>query len=378
MKILKNKLDIAFVLVVSIFCVVLFMMPTGFENDQFYKDSERVKAEVLDVDNSDVQHYGVSLSGTQELTVLIKDGIYEGQKLKAENIMLGHLSQDKFYEVGDEVLMIIRIDAEKNTIISARAHDLYRIDIEVILFVLFAVFLVGFAKWTGLKALLSFVFTALAIWKILVPMFLSGYSPLLTSFAVVALTTFVIIMLISGFTKKGVVALTGALSGVAITTVLAIVFGHFFRIPGTVKEFSELLLFSGFDMSKLSDIFISGIFISSAGAVMDVAMDIAASQNELIEQKPDMSTGQLIKSGFHIAYPVLGTMTTTLLFAYSGSFAFTLMVFMSKGTPAIGIFNINFVAAEILQTMVGSFGLVLVAPATAVIGGYIYTKKQKQ
>jgi uncharacterized membrane protein len=54
------------------------------------------------------------------------------------------------------------------------------------------------------------------------------------------------------------------------------------------------------------------------------------------------------------------------------------MVFMSKGTPAIGIFNINFVAAEILQTMVGSFGLVLVAPATAVIGGYIYTKKQKQ
>jgi uncharacterized membrane protein len=111
---------------------------------------------------------------------------------------------------------------------------------------------------------------------------------------------------------------------------------------------------------------------------MDVAMDIAASQNELIEQKPDMSMSQLIKSGFHIAYPVLGTMTTTLLFAYSGSFAFTLMVFMSKGTPAIGIFNINFVAAEILQTMVGSFGLVLVAPATAVIGGYIYTKKQKQ
>ncbi len=371
---LKRKLDIAFVAIVSIFCVILFFIPTGFENDTQFKNTERVEADVLKVDNSDVKHYGVSLNGTQMLQVFVKEGSFEGQEIEAQNIMLGQLSLDKYYKTGDEILLIIKKDKSGKKIISARAHDIYRIDVEVVLFALFALFLVSFAKWTGLKALISFVFTALAIWKILVPMFLSGYSPLVSSFAVVALATTVIILLISGFSRKGVVALSGALTGVGITTILAIVFGHYFQIPGTVKSFSELLLFSGFNVDMLSDIFISGIFISSAGAVMDVAMDIAASQNELKEQKPEITSKQLIKSGFQIAYPVLGTMTTTLLFAYSGSFAFTLMVFMSKGTPAIGIFNLNFIAAEILQTMVGSFGLVLVAPVTAILGGYIYSK----
>ncbi len=371
---LKRKLDIAFVAIVSIFCIILFFVPTGFENDAQFKNTERVEAEVLTVDNSDVKHYGVSLNGTQMLKVFVKEGSFEGQEIEAQNIMLGQLSLDKYYKVGDEILLIIKKDKSGKKIISARAHDLYRIDVEIVLFALFALFLICFAKWTGLKALISFVFTALAIWKILVPMFLSGYSPLVSSFAVVALATTVIILLISGFSRKGVVALSGALTGVGITTILAIIFGHYFQIPGTVKSFSELLLFSGFNVDMLSDIFISGIFISSAGAVMDVAMDIAASQNELKEQKPEITSKQLIKSGFQIAYPVLGTMTTTLLFAYSGSFAFTLMVFMSKGTPAIGIFNLNFIAAEILQTMVGSFGLVLVAPVTAILGGYIYSK----
>jgi uncharacterized membrane protein len=68
-------------------------------------------------------------------------------------------------------------------------------------------------------------------------------------------------------------------------------------------------------------------------------------------------------------------MTTTLLFAYSGSFMFVFMAFMAKGVPMITIFNTNYIAAEILQTLVGSFGLVLVAPLTAIIGGIVYCKK---
>ena len=68
-------------------------------------------------------------------------------------------------------------------------------------------------------------------------------------------------------------------------------------------------------------------------------------------------------------------MTTTLLLAYSGGFSTLLMVFIAQGTPAINILNLNYIAGEILHTMVGSFGLVLVAPITAFIGGWMYTKK---
>jgi len=49
-----------------------------------------------------------------------------------------------------------------------------------------------------------------------------------------------------------------------------------------------------------------------------------------------------------------------------------IMVFIAQGTPLLNIFNIQYVSSEILHTLVGSFGLVTVAPFTALIGGLIY------
>jgi uncharacterized membrane protein len=48
------------------------------------------------------------------------------------------------------------------------------------------------------------------------------------------------------------------------------------------------------------------------------------------------------------------------------------MVFMAQGIPPIYLLNTNYVAAEVLKTVVGSLGLVTVAPFTAIIGGFIY------
>jgi uncharacterized membrane protein len=48
---------------------------------------------------------------------------------------------------------------------------------------------------------------------------------------------------------------------------------------------------------------------------------------------------------------------------------------MAQGTPVVNLLNFNYVAAEILHTLVGSFGLVTVAPFTAFVGAFIYTKE---
>jgi uncharacterized membrane protein len=104
---------------------------------------------------------------------------------------------------------------------------------------------------------------------------------------------------------------------------------------------------------------------------MDIAMDIGASMEEIVLHKPEVSRKELIRSGFSVGRAVVGTMTTTLLLAYSGGYTALLMVFMAQGTPGINIVNLGYVAAEILHTLVGSFGLVLVAPITAVVGGFL-------
>ena len=70
----------------------------------------------------------------------------------------------------------------------------------------------------------------------------------------------------------------------------------------------------------------------------------------------------------------MGTMTTTLLLAYSGGYVALLMVFMAQGTPVEFILNYKYVAAEIVHTVVGSFGLVTVAPLTAITSGLLLTR----
>jgi uncharacterized membrane protein len=372
---IKNKLNIAFTLLIAALSTILWFIPTGHEKPELTELAERPKALVLEVDNSGIEYRGIVAVGSQTLQIKVLSGRFKGDTLEAENILMGMMRYDKIYKEGDKVLSVLRLSEDKQKILSSRAEDLYRLDTELILFGLFALFLIGFGGWTGFKALLSFVFTGLAIWKVLIPLFLEGVNPLPLAFAVVSVSTTVIIVLISGFSRKGMVALTGAIAGVGITTILAIIFGYYFRLPGTVQEYSDTLLYTGLQLN-VTDIFLAGIFISAAGAVMDVAMDIAASQNEIVDKKPEIGFRELMLSGFRIARPVIGTMTTTLLFAYSGSFTFMLMVFMAQGTPLEYIMNKNFIAAEILYTLVGSFGLVLVAPITSVIGGYLYTRRK--
>ena len=365
-----------FFIVVSIFTIVLIFIPTGFENPVITDSSLQEKGLVLETDNSDLRSFSIVTTGTQDLKLLIKSGKFEGDTVVARNVLLGQKKTDKIFRPGDKVLTVLQLDESRESYTNVRAADYYRQDVIILLFICFALFLILFSKLIGLKAILSFIFTALALWKILIPLYLKGFPPLLVAICVVILCTVVIILLVGGVNRKGFVALSGTIAGVLATAALAIIFGYYFKIPGTVQEYSEALLYTGFVHLNLSDIFISVIFISSAGAVMDVSMDISASQHELIVNIPNIPRKTLIRSGLSIASPVVGSMTTTLLFAYSGCFMFAFMAFMAKGIAMQSIINTSYIAAEILHTLVGSFGLVLVAPLTAIIGGYIYTRKR--
>jgi uncharacterized membrane protein len=45
--------------------------------------------------------------------------------------------------------------------------------------------------------------------------------------------------------------------------------------------------------------------------------------------------------------------------------------------PIVNIFSLNYVSSQILHHLVGSFGLVLVAPCTAIIGGLMLVERQE-
>lgn len=360
------------VLAALILLAVLLVLPTGYEEALVYQSADRVRAEVLSTDESTIIDTGLVRSGEQRCTVRLLGGQFEGRTVDAVNRLNGSLAEDKLFVPGDIAFVTVSHDGDQITTVSMTDH--YRIDKELMLAGIFLLLLVLFAGWTGVRAVLSFIDTILLMWKVLVPCLLRGWNPVWVALGLVVVLTGLILSLIYGFDRRCLAAASGAVLGIGVTAVLGIVFTDLFQIHGAVMESSESLLYAGYQHLDLTQIFMASIFLGSSGAVMDLSVDVCSAVYEVVQKRPDIGTREAISSGFAVGRAACGSTTTTLLLAYSGSYIALLMVFMAQGTPVEFILNYKYVAAEIVHTIVGSFGLVTVAPLTAITSGLLLTK----
>ena len=374
MKIKNLNYSMPLIISIILFFILIFI-PTGFEDALTYKESEKCKAEVISVNNDRIIDTGLVRSGEQTCELVMLNGKFEGRTAEGYNLLNGSLENDKIFAVGDKALVLVNYSGDE--ILSVSMVDHYRINYDAILALIFVVFLVLFAGKTGVRAIVSFAVTVLTIWKVLIPMCLKGYEPVIIGLLITGLLTVIIISLVYGFDRRFISAVTGAFAGLIVTCVLGIIFTKSLKIHGAVMAYSESLLYSGYSDLNLTKIFMAGIFISSSGAVMDLAVDITSAVHEVVGKKPDISWKEASISGMNVGKAAMGTMTTTLLLAYSGGYIAMLMVFMAQGTPIYNILNYKYVSAEIIDTIVGSFGLVSVAPLTALTSGFFLTKHNK-
>ena len=356
--------------------VLLLLAPTGFEGALQYQQADRCTALVTAVDDSAIIDTGLVRSGEQRCTLELLGGRFEGQTTTGVNMLNGSLEQDKLFVPGDKAMVVVSYQGDE--ILSVTMTDHYRIGKEAILAGIFAVFLILFAGRTGLRAIASFVLTVLMLWKVLVPLYLNGWNPIFMGLLVTLVLTLLIIALVYGFDRRCLSAVSGAFLGVLVTCVLGILFTDLFQIHGAVMAYSESLLYAGYQDLNLTQIFMASIFIGSSGAVMDLSVDITSAVHEVVEKRPDISRWEAVRSGMNVGRAAMGTMTTTLLLAYSGGYIALLMVFMAQGTPIWNILNYKYVASEIVHTIVGSFGLVTVAPFTALTSGFLLAGRQKR
>lgn len=372
---MKSRLKKSSVSLMAILMMVILMaLPTGYEDAVIYQGTDKVRAKVVSTDESTVKSSGLIQSGEQFCQVELLGGKFKGETVRAVNMLSGSLESDKIFEKGDIAHVVVSYIDDQ--ISSVTMSDHYRLDKEILLAGMFVVLLFLFAGWTGLRAVYSFVITILTIWKILVPAYLAGVNPVWCGILITAFLTFMIIFLVYGFDRKTAAAVSGALLGVLVTCVVGCIFTDAFKIHGAVMAYSESLLYSGYQDLNLTKIFMSGIFIGASGAMMDLSVDITSAVNEVVHKKPSIGWKEAARSGMNVGRAAMGTMTTTLLLAYSGGYLALLMTFMAQGTPIEHILNYKYVSAEILDTVVGSFGLVTVAPFTAFTSAVLLTGKK--
>jgi uncharacterized membrane protein len=139
--------------------------------------------------------------------------------------------------------------------------------------------------------------------------------------------------MVAGLTKKALAAIGGAVACSLITLGLAAAFTRYFGIHGSVMQWSESLIYSGFQKLDLTQVYMAAVYLACSGAILDLAIDISAALEELIVHKPQITRSELIRSGLNIGRSVVGSQTTTLLLAYMGSYLSIMMVYMAQATP---------------------------------------------
>ena len=356
-----------------LFITWLAILPTGYQ--EIYREAEQCVAKVIQTDESKIIDTGLVRSGEQRCQLEIVSGKFKGRTAEGVNMLNGSLEQDKLFREGDRAQVVVSYNADEILMVTMIDHD--RIPMELVMGAIFILFLILFAGRTGVRAVLSFFLTVLAIWKLLVPLYLKGYNPIWTGLVFTLLLSVLIIALVYGFDRRCISAGSGTFLGILVTCLLGSLFTDLFQIHGAVMSSSESLLYAGYQDLNLTRIFMASIFIGASGALMDLSVDITSAVHEVVEKRPDIGWKEAVRSGMNVGRSAMGTMTTTLLLAYSGGYIALLMVFMAQGTPLVNILNYKHVAAEMVHTVIGSFGLVTVAPFTALCAGVLLSQKKK-
>ena len=320
--------------------------------------------------------------GSQRLLVEITTGEHKGRRLEVMNYMSKLF--DKHAEVGTSLLVYVLTD--RTTLsdgVPALSLSVMNYNRQWLIFGLLAVFLLVTALVggrVGLRSILGLGLTLAAVFLVLVPALLRGFLAVPFTLVLCIFVTIVCFLLLDGLSRKTVSAILGTIAGFLCACLFAAVASRIAHLDGleyNVAETDTLVQakYQG-TLINIRGLFVSGIIISALGAVMDVAMSISSSINELRTVNPGMGFSALFRSGMRIGRDAVGTMTNTLILAFTGGALVNLILIRYYNWDIKAILSGDYITHEVITGVSGSIGLILAVPLTALIASALCARLQ--
>ena len=312
--------------------------------------------------------------GSQELKVMFTNGPHKGEIATMDNYLttLGNVDA----EVG--MTVIVRYTDYENGNISIIMYNYNRAIALTVILLIFVATIVIIGGKKGLLSLLGLVFMLLCFWFLLIPLVMRGHNMLLITVLIEALTAATALLLLNGFSKKTYVAVLGCVAGVLVAGLCVVLVDAITPLTGfNMDEAERLIFYATSGGMKISGLLVCGVLISTLGAVMDVAMTISSSIQEVHEADPTLPAGKLFKSGMNVGKDAMGTMSNTLILALFGSSLNTFILTMAYEIPFSQLLNTDFIIVEVVRGIAGTVGVIMTIPFVAFLSARVLAKRQE-
>lgn len=319
--------------------------------------------EILKGNSGNGENDASGMAGSQDVKVRILSGENKGKIVEADNLN-GYLYGANC-QVGTRV--ILQLSQYGDTL----SANVYGYDRGIQIYVLMGLFilllcLIGGKR--GLYSTIALIFTFVCLIGMYLPMLYQGCDVFWSTILTVCVISVVSLLLIAGYTKKTACALAGTIAGVAISGIVAMVFGNWAHISGfNMEDVESMIYVSQNSKLQVGDLLYAGILIASLGAVMDVAMSVTSTITEIRDKTPSLTKKELFCSGVHVGRDMMGTMSNTLILAFAGSSLNTMILIYAYNFPYQQILNMYSIGIEILRGVSGTIGIIMTVPLVSFI-----------
>jgi uncharacterized membrane protein len=245
--------------------------------------------------------------------------------------------------------------------------DPYRLPLLVVFAFVFIALVVWIGGKQGIRALIALAGSFAAIFYILIPSILSGYSPVGIALVVASLIIILGSYITHGFNKTTTTAVFGMILTILFTGGLAYLAMHIGKFTGYAGEDSVYLYMNSRGSIDMLGLLTAGIIIGLLGVLYDTAIAQAIIVEELHQIAPHVPKKEIFTRAMRVGREHIGATVDTLALAYAGASLPLLLLFAMPPVHVGLTANKEIFAAEIMRILIGSIGLIIAVPITTII-----------
>ncbi len=269
------------------------------------------------------------------------------------------------FDVGDEIL--VSVSQGPNGVVNAYFADYVRTPMLGWLALAFALAIIVTGKWKGFRSLLGLAFSLFVIIGYIIPHILTGEDPVRVSIIGSVILLTVTLYLTYGWTLKTHASTIGMILVLVLTGTLAWFAIQLTRLNGTGDEEALFLVQMSTATINLRGLLLGGMIIGALGVLDDLVTTQSSAVFELHAIDESLGFRELVARAMRIGQDHVAATVNTLVLAYAGASLPSLLMFSLNRGDYLTLLNFEFIAEEVVRTLVGSLGLIAAVPLTTVI-----------